>query len=123
MGGDEPVAVSVVVNGGLRADSKFPFDLGIRIDLKNEFVGILVAIKGENELRIGDVGNFSGHRRWFWSNMNGPGVQRYRNGPEPNGKEKQQQVSRFRKSSAKTHDGTGLRVHGFRLGITSRARN
>ena len=57
MCGNELLAFSAIVDGGLRPDSELAFDLGIGVDDELEFVGILAAIERKRKLRGIDVGN------------------------------------------------------------------
>jgi len=63
--GNELLAFSAIVDGGLRPDSELAFDLGIGVDDELEFVGILVAIKRKSELRRIDIGNSPRNGRGF----------------------------------------------------------
>jgi hypothetical protein len=42
---DELLALSAIVDGGLRPDSELAFDLGVGVDNELEFVGTLVTIQ------------------------------------------------------------------------------
>jgi hypothetical protein len=45
MRGNQLLAFSAVVDGGLRSNGELSFDLGVGIDDEMEFVGILVTVQ------------------------------------------------------------------------------
>jgi hypothetical protein len=114
-GGDQLLAIGTIVDGGLRPDGEIAFNLSVGVNDEFEFVGILVAIQRERELRRVDIGNGPGNRGWLRGIARWPYLRRSRGRPQRDRKAEHEEGGEGN-GSAKTHDGKHLQAHGVRPG-------